>query len=125
MANKPENLIPLNKRSKEDAKVIQTAGGVARGKKITENKTMREWAKVFGNVQVEIKMPDGSTSKTTTLGNIVAAQMAKATRGDTKAARFVADLLGEITKTVNLNTPTPLVISDKEAEALDKWTKDE
>lgn len=90
-----ENLIPLNERSKEEAKVIQTAGGVARGKQRTEQKTMREWAKVFGAVPVTVKAQDGTDVDTTTLGNIVAAQMQKATRGDTKAAKFIADLLGE------------------------------
>lgn len=122
MANE-QNLNPV--RTESEAKELGKKGGIASGEARRNKKTMREWAEAFGNVQVEIKLPDGSTSKTTTLGNIVAAQMAKATRGDTKAARFVADLLGEITKNVNINTPTPLVISDKEAEALDKWTKDE
>lgn len=56
---------------------------------------MREWAKVFGAVPVTVKAQDGTDVDTTTLGNIVAAQMQKATRGDTKAAKFIADLLGE------------------------------
>lgn len=94
MANE-ENLIPLNERTKEAAKAIQVAGGIARGKQQTEQKTMREWARIFGAVPVKIKAQDGSDVETTTLGNIVAAQMQKATRGDTKAAKFVADLLGE------------------------------
>lgn len=94
MANE-DNLVPLNQRSKEEAKEIQTAGGIARGKQRTEQKTMREWARVFGAIPVKVKTPDGKETDTTTLGSIVAAQMAKATRGDTKAAKFVSELLGE------------------------------
>lgn len=94
MANE-DNLIPLNERTKEAAKAIQIAGGRARGKQQTEQKTMREWARIFGAVPVTIKAQDGTDVNTTTLGNVVAAQLQKATRGDTKAAKFIADLLGE------------------------------
>ena len=94
MANE-ENLVPLNQRTKEAAKEIQIAGGIARGKQQTEQKTMREWAKVFGAIPVKVKTPDGKEADTTTLGSIVAAQMAKATRGDTKAAKYISELLGE------------------------------
>lgn len=94
MANE-DNLIPLNERTKEAAKAIQIAGGRARGKQQTEQKTMREWARIFGAVPVTIKAQDGTDVNTTTLGNVVAAQLQKATRGDTKAAKFIVDLLGE------------------------------
>lgn len=119
-----QNLIPLNQRSNEDAKSIREAGGKARAEQIRRRKTMREWAETFGAIPVKVKAPDGSTTDTDTLGNIVAAQMAKATKGDTKAAKFIAELLGEMEKTVNVKTPAPLVISEKEAEAIDKWTKE-
>ena len=94
MANE-DNLVPLNQRSKEEAKEIQTAGGIARGKQRTEQKTMREWAKIFGAIPVKVKAQDGTEVDSTTLGSIVAVQMQKATKGDTKAAKFVSDLLGE------------------------------
>ena len=90
-----EDLIPLNQRSKTEAKEIQTAGGIARGKQRTEQKTMREWAKIFGAIPVKVKAQDGTEVDSTTLGSIVAVQMQKATKGDTKAAKFVSDLLGE------------------------------
>ena len=90
-----EDLIPLNQRSKTEAKEIQTAGGIAWGKQRTEQKTMREWAKIFGAIPVKVKAQDGTEVDSTTLGSIVAVQMQKATKGDTKAAKFVSDLLGE------------------------------
>jgi hypothetical protein len=90
-----EDLIPFDKRSEEEAKELGRKGGIASGQARREQKTMREWARIFGAVPVKVKAQDGTDVETTTLGNIVAAQMQKATRGDTKAAKFVADLLGE------------------------------
>ena len=94
MAN-DENLVPFDKRSEEEARELGRQGGIASGKARREQKTMREWARIFGAVPVTIKAQDGTDVNTTTLGNVVAAQLQKATRGDTKAAKFIADLLGE------------------------------
>ncbi len=94
MAN-DENLVPFDKRSEEEARELGRQGGIASGKVRREQKTMREWARIFGAVPVTIKAQDGTDVNTTTLGNVVAAQLQKATRGDTKAAKFIADLLGE------------------------------
>lgn len=122
MANE-ENLIPLNERSKEEARKIQTAGGIARGQQRRDRKTMREWAEAFGNTSMKVKLPDGTEADTTLLGNIVAAQMAKATKGDTKAAKFVADLMGEMEQKLNIEGPKMLVVSEKSIQAADKWAK--
>lgn len=54
MANE-ENLIPLNKRSKEAAKVIQKKGGDARGRQLKQEKTMREIAKQLMNAEIKTK----------------------------------------------------------------------
>ena len=123
MAGK-ENLVNLADRTTDEQREIARQGGIASGEARRRRKTMREWAETFGAIPVKVKAPDGSTTDTDTLGNIVAAQMAKATKGDTKAAKFIAELLGEMEKTVNVKTPAPLVISEKEAEAIDKWTKE-
>lgn len=116
-----DNLIPLNERSKEEAKVIQIAGGKARARQRAERKTMRAWAETLGEIPVTIKTPDGGTQDVTTLGAIVAAQMAQATKGNTKAAKFIADLLGEMVQ--NVAVQGPLIVSADEMQALGKWTK--
>ena len=90
-----ENLLPIAERSADEVREIGRKGGIASGKARREQKTMREWARIFGAVPVTIKAQDGTDVNTTTLGNVVAAQLQKATRGDTKAAKFIADLLGE------------------------------
>ena len=93
--NNNQNLIPLNKRSKEAAKAIQTAGGVARGEQQTKAKGMREWVRIFGETGQSVTMPDGSTVDTTMLGAVVLGQIRAAQKGNTKAATLLSDLLGE------------------------------
>lgn len=94
MAN-DENLVPFTSDQSHDEAVKNgRAGGIASGKARREQKTMREWAKVFGAIPITAQTPGGPV-ETTTLGGIVVAQMQKATKGDTKAAKFVSDLLGE------------------------------
>lgn len=116
-----DNLIPLDSRDPETARKIRSEGGKARKRQKEERRTMREWAMQFGEVPVTITTPDGKQTRTTTLGNIVAAQMAKATRGDTKAAKFIADLLGEMVQNVQVEARGPLVVSSEEMECLSRW----
>ena len=123
MAGK-ENLVNLADRTTDEQRDIARQGGLASGEARRRRKSMKEWAEIFGAMPVKVKGPDGSVTDSDTLGGIIAAQMAKASKGDTKAAKFVAELLGEMEKTINVKTPAPLVISDAEAKALDKWSKD-
>lgn len=94
MAN-DDNLVPFDQRAESEQREIARQGGIARGQQRREQKTMREWAKIFGAIPVKVKAQDGTEVDSTTLGSIVAVQMQKATKGDTKAAKFVSDLLGE------------------------------
>jgi hypothetical protein len=50
-----KNLIPLNQRSKEEAKAIQKKGGEARGRQRTQQKTMREIAEELMNAPIKTK----------------------------------------------------------------------
>lgn len=94
MANE-KNIIPNSERTPEERQEIARRGGKASGKSRRRKKTMREWAQIFGETPVKVKLPDGKEADATVLGQIVAAQMAKASRGDTKAAKWVSDLLEE------------------------------
>ena len=94
MANE-QNLKPTSQRSKSEARELGRNGGKASGAARRRKKTMREWAQIFGETPVKVKLPDGTEADATVLGQIVAAQMAKASRGDTKAAKWVSDLLEE------------------------------
>ena len=119
------NLTPFGTIDKEREHELHVLGGKARGEQRRQRKTMKEWAEIFGELPVSITGPDGSTQQTNTMGNIVAAQMAKATKGDTKAARFIAELLGDLNKDINVVNKGPLVVTEKEMEALRKWATSE
>lgn len=116
-----DNLISLTERTPEEALRIRKMGAEAWNRKRAERKTMRAWAETLGEIPVTIKTPDGGTQDVTTLGAIVAAQMAQATKGNTKAAKFIADLLGEMVQ--NVAVQGPLIVSADEMQALGKWTK--
>ena len=116
-----KDLIPLDKRTPEEAHRIRSEGAKARNRKAAERKTMREWAKALGEIPVKIRTPDGRMQDVTTLGAIVAAQMAQATKGNVKSAKFIADLLGEMVQ--NVAVQGPLIVSQEEMQALGKWAK--
>lgn len=99
-----ENLIPLSERSKEDAKKIQTAGGYARGETLREEKRMRRWAKILGGMPAKITDNDGEEVDADNFGAVIHAQIEKAKKGDTAAAKFLADLMGEMEQNINLAT---------------------
>ena len=103
MANK-DNLIPLNRRSKEAAKEIQTAGGKARGKQQQEAKTFREAALVMLKVPQDFKLPNGETLRATARDGVVLGMLQAAQRGNPKAAKWLADILGESSININLTT---------------------
>ena len=109
MANE-QNLIPNSERTPTERRENATKAGKASGAARRRKKTMREWAKIFGETPVKVKMPDGTEVDSSLLGQIVAAQMRKATQGDTKAAKFVSDLLEE---TATLADGVTIIVKSK------------
>ena len=104
MANE-KNLIPLNQRTKEQQREIQSAGGKARAERARERKAMKETAETVlsmpmgkGKVKsiediksyLELKGKNLTVQET-----IILKQVEKAIKGDLKAAEFLRDLVGE------------------------------
>ena len=94
MPNK-ENLIPLNKRSKEEAKKIQTSGGIAIGKKKTQAKTLKECAPLLMSLDVKDEKAKktlqglGITDENYTNGMLATVAMFKeAMKGNTNAYKI-------------------------------------
>lgn len=110
---------PHHELTREDS----SKGGKASQRTRRRRKAMREWAKALGKADMDFKLPDGEVVHGDMLGGIVLAQMRKAAQGNTVAAKFIADLLGEMEQTVNVksNGLPVLQISKDEAEALGKW----
>lgn len=81
MANE-QNLIPLNKRSKEVQREIQEKGRKANKKRIEARKTLRE--------ELLLLLAEGDTQNKLSLSLIE-----KALTGDTKAFEVIRDTIGE------------------------------
>ena len=77
-----KNLIPLNKRTKEEQKAITTAGGKASGESRRARKTLKE--------ELLLLLSEGDTQQ-----NVSVALIQKALDGDTKAFEVLRDTIGE------------------------------
>lgn len=95
MAGK-DNLIPGGGPTSAEARENGRKGGLASGAARRRAKSMRQWAKILAKEGMRITTPEGKEIEGDIAGGIVIAQMRKAAKGDTKAAKFVADLLGEL-----------------------------
>lgn len=97
-----ENLTAPPIRSSEKAARLGRKGGIASGKARRAKRTMREWAKVIGEMAMPgVKAPDGTPVKGATLdGGVVLSLYQKAVKGDTKAAATLMKLRGELVEKV-------------------------
>lgn len=101
MANE-QNLIPLNQRSKEDAKKIQQMGGQARGAARKRKRSMRDAAEYYLSLPVMDKKAISRFEKDGIETDDIDNQMAiivglarTAMRGDSKSAKLLMEMLGE------------------------------
>lgn len=124
--NGTKNLKPLNQRTKEEQRKIAIQGGIASGKARQEKrdrlKTMREYAQIMCEHGISVMLPNGDKEETTLLGAIVLAQIKKAAQeGDTRSAQFIADLLGENQKNINIKSDgfSIIVNDEKFAKQID------
>lgn len=81
------NLIPQNKRTKEEQREIARKGGIASGKARKERKELKE--------ELLILLSKGNTQEKISL-----ALIKKAMKGDTKAFEVIRDTIGEKPKDV-------------------------
>lgn len=90
MANN-ENLRPLNKISKEDAKKIRSKGGKARAEKIKEKKTMKQMLEYL----LERETQNDNGGKSTTLEEISVSLIKQALKGNVRAFEVLRDTIGQ------------------------------
>lgn len=95
-----KNLKNLKDRPVEERREIAKKAGIQSGESRRKKKSMREWAKVLG----EEEIVNSNGDKLERVGVIILQQMNAAMKGDLKAAKFIAELLGESGLNVNLNT---------------------
>lgn len=114
-----ENLIPLNKRSKEEAKKIQLAGGIARGIQRTEEKTFRQLVKIALGEYLEKKHKGKDI---TIQKGIILKALQQALNGDAKARDWITKVVGESVENVNLTgdlSVQKIFVSEKEQEEIE------
>lgn len=100
-----EDLIPQSERTKEEQKAIARKGGIASGKARREKKLMRETLDVLLSMPIK----NGKFADVDSIRNFAAikgknisvqeaimiAQIQKAMKGDTRAAEYVRDTIGQ------------------------------
>lgn len=113
-----DNLIPQSERTKEEQRAIARKGGIASGKARREKKLMRETLDVL----LSMPMKNGKFADVESIRSFAAlkgknisvqdailiAQVQKAMKGDTKAAEYVRDTIGQKpvdSVDMNMNVP--------------------
>ncbi len=98
-----DNLIPLNKRTKEEQRAITTAGGIASGESRRARKTLKE--------ELLLLLSEGDTQK-----SVSVALLQKAMDGDVKAFEVIRDTIGEkpVDKVENKNVDIVIDLGDLE-----------
>ena len=97
-----QNLIPMDRRSKEEARALGREGGRASGVSRRRKRALKEAADMYLAMPVKDKR---SLNKLLRAGVdeddadnqmlVIAGLVAKAAKGDAKAARLIFDLIGE------------------------------
>ena len=97
-----KNLVPLNKRTKEEQRTIQQDGGIASGVSRRRKRSLKEAADLYLSLPVSDRKMWNKISRRGVDPEDIDNQMAMiigltmaATAGDAKAAKVIVDLLGE------------------------------
>lgn len=127
-SEKSGNLIPMNKRTKEEQREIAKKGGIASGKVRRRKRTMKEAAQLIlngkppeqFNALLEEYGIEEKDSTNLMLVMIKAAQMAA--NGNLKAAEFLRDTIGENPKYKLYQKRLELMEAEQEDTSfVDEW----
>ena len=126
MVKGEENLIPLNKRAKDEQREIARMGGKARGKQRRDNRTFREtFAQLLAMAD---KDKSGNPIISPVTGkpmsireNIIMQALLNARKGNIKALQTILDVMGErslhVESDVRLKTDKYDHMTDEELQA--------
>lgn len=79
-------------RTPEEIREATSRAGIQKGINCARRRSMREWAKALGDEQIVNKLGEAMARN----GVVILQQYNKAMKGDTQAAKFLADLMGEL-----------------------------
>ena len=98
MANNEDNLKGhgFDERTAEEQREIARAGGIASGEARRRKRTLKEIAEMLADEHITMRQPDGTTKDMTYDVALIQTMYRNAiTKGDTQAAKFLANILGE------------------------------
>ena len=112
-----EDLIPLNRRTKDEQKKIARMGGIASGAARRERKTASEIAKAIAELRIKdpkllqrLEREGIKKSDRTYLTTLILSMYTKAiAKGDVNAAKFIVELLGDM-PTSNYDDTEPVQV---------------
>ena len=128
----PENLKSFKKGDPASVD-IQSKGGKKSQEVQARKRTMREWAQLYGSLPMtkgKIKDPKSVTDLTkdpktgmpktnvTMDGAVLASIYAKALKGDTRAAQFIATIKGEFNQEVTVHTDPVATLTEEQLDAI-------
>ena len=103
-----ENLIPTTERSEDEVKKMQKKGGINSGKARRDKRTMREALKIL--LELPMTDKDGKPVNSPLTGeqmsvveSIATSTVKAAIKGDIKAVKAIADILGENMQNISLS----------------------
>ena len=96
-------------------------GGIASGEARRRKRDLKALFEAIREERIEVKMPDGTRKATTFDEAAVIAMFQKAIRGDVRAMKLIATILGEYEQKVKVEGMNPVLVTEEERKALDKW----
>ena len=120
------NLKPFTSdQSHEKAVENGRKGGIASGESKRAKKTLRDAFEALRHTEIEITMPDKSRKIVEMDEAAALAMYQQALKGNVHAMTFVATILGEYEKTVKVEGINPVLVTEEERAALDRWASKE
>lgn len=123
-----KNLIPLDKRTKEEQREIAVKGGKASGKARQNKKTIKEIARMFLDAPIrdeklnkildDVGIP---RDEQTYVLIMIFQQIRKAANGDIKAAEFIRETIGENPRLKLYERRLELLNTDGTTKVIDEW----
>lgn len=121
MANN-ENLKPNSERTPEEREELARKAGIASGAARRAKRSLRDAFEALRHTEIEITMPDKSRKIVEMDEAAALAMYQQALKGNVHALTFIATILGEYEKTVNVKGVNPVLVTEEEMKALDKWS---
>ena len=122
MANGQENLIPMNKRSKEEAREYGRKGGIESGKTRQKKATMK---KILEDMLNEVANVKGNTNNLTYAELVTLGLIKGATKGNAINYKTIMEVKGELNPENETKEPIINIQVKDNSNLADKFWKEE